>query len=531
MNSNEHAGDGGVERDGRTVLTRREIHTRYGRMIVPDPDQDIVARFLLEQGEWAELETEFLRELIEDGARIADIGAFVGTFGLSMQAKKKLASICFVEANPEIFPLLRENVENNCRVDHAAVEAIVSPQDFRANGSRDHHNIGSASFLPGNLDPGRVEVRLPDRRCTLWQLEQEHGPFDLIKLDVEGMELAILADAPEIVKRENAVLWMECNEHERSLELTDFLLSQDRRVYYFAFPSFNPDNFCASTEPIFPFAYEAGLLACSTEPKLAATLIAKGCLLRPISSREDLANALLHTPRWAPEEWWGLPREQVVALAVHQIDQRATALREHEATLAQSENLLTELRSDIAQRDAALGQSEKLLTELRSGIAQRDAALGQSEKLLTELRSDIAKRDAALRQREAMLDDVQARLAERRSYIITRESELRVVEQARRRAEALAAERHVAMETERIAREAIEHTAHNRLALLQAERELRMQAVREHEAAVAAITAITASTTWRVTAPLRALLSRVPGARRMIRGMARVAGRVLPRRR
>ena len=89
----------------RTELLR-EVDTRYGRMVVPDVENDLVSRFLVEYGEWAELEVEFLARILPDGAAVADIGASIGTFGLALGRGKKLSSICFVEGNPEIVPLL-----------------------------------------------------------------------------------------------------------------------------------------------------------------------------------------------------------------------------------------------------------------------------------------------------------------------------------------------------------------------------------------------------------------------------------------
>ena len=443
------------------------VDTRYGHMVIPDPSQDIIGKHLSEHGEWAEFETQFLSNLIKDGARVTDIGAFIGTFGLSMQNKRKSLKLIFVEANPEIIPLLEENVKRNCHTDYIVIEALIGPQEFRTPGLRDVHNLGSSSFLASSPDPGKVSVPMPQRQWTLRQLQRKYGPFDLIKLDTEGMELPILADEIEIIKQNSTNLWIECNEQERNLDLAEFLLSTGRDVYYFAFPSFNPGNFHHNQKPIFPFAYEAGMLVSSVEPYLPPALTDAGCILCKINSKEDLNDVLLRTPRWAPREWWNLTREQVVGLVTHDIEKLHIAL----AT-------------------------------------------------------------------------AHSRLEERKQYMIARESQLRCAEQARRRAEVLAAERLAAIEAEKIARQGIELIAAHRLALLCAERDLRKEAddarmiaealhaaaLRDHQAAEEMIAAIMSSTTWRVTSPLRALLSQTPRIRRLIRLFAGAARRLRRRR-
>jgi FkbM family methyltransferase len=479
-----------------------ETDTRYGRIVVPDARNDIISRFLVEYGEWADLEVQFVSSVVAEGASVADIGAFIGTFGLGMQLQKQLSSICFVEANPEIVPLLKENVKRNCHVRYAVVDGLVAPRNFRVNGSREAHNFGSASFLASEPAPERIAVPMPGHRFTLRQIERKYGPFDLIKLDVEGMELAILASETGILERKNTTFWIECNEHERSLELAEIILSHGRNIYYFAFPSFNPDNFRANQTQIFPFAYEAGLLSCSVEPQLVSVLADKGCILRSITNREDLRKALWQTPRWAPHEWWNVPTEQLVALAVHQLNQEVF------------EDFLTPTGAPGERSEVSGSQSHlaKALAHAQKLVAERDAALREHQAALAHAQALVAERDAAIAR-------VHSRLAERRSYMIAREGQLRATEQALRRA----TERLTALETqreaERGAREEIERAAAHRLALLCAERDMRI--VLE-----AQIFAITTSTSWRATARLRALLTNRPRLRRttkwIVRGFARV---------
>ena len=58
-----------------------EVETRYGTLSLPDVEADIVGRYLSRYGEWGWDEVRFVAgTLPSEGARVLDVGAFVGTF-------------------------------------------------------------------------------------------------------------------------------------------------------------------------------------------------------------------------------------------------------------------------------------------------------------------------------------------------------------------------------------------------------------------------------------------------------------------
>ena len=137
-----------------------------------------------------------------------------------------------------------------------------------------------------------------------------------MKLDVEGMELDILRADAEYLACGGTTLWVECNEDPGSLAIAELLLSWGLDLYYFAFPAHNPDNLRGDSVPIFPLAYEAGLLA---SPKMLPTLDDKlrahRCILRPVRDVDELRDVLWRTPRWGMPDWLGAGPEEVAALA------------------------------------------------------------------------------------------------------------------------------------------------------------------------------------------------------------------------
>jgi FkbM family methyltransferase len=235
-----------------------EIDTRYGRLSVPNTETDVIGRFLSRYGEWAWCEARFVASVLRDDARVLDVGAFAGTFGLGVALSRPLGFLCFVEANPVMAQMLQGNVTGKTKCPVAVVEAlVVGPQSGPRTGHGEPGNIGATSFY-SEEDAGEA-VPAPSQAMTLADLRVRYGAFDLIKLDVEGMELEALLGDAEALAGGQTTLWIECNEDPRSIEVARLLLSWGLGLFYFAFPSYNPDNFNGDAGMVFPWAFEAGL--------------------------------------------------------------------------------------------------------------------------------------------------------------------------------------------------------------------------------------------------------------------------------
>ncbi|WP_250518287.1 MULTISPECIES: FkbM family methyltransferase [unclassified Caballeronia] len=293
-----------------------KIVTRYGELETLDPKQDLICKILAKYGEWAQYEVRFVASALPDNARIADVGAFLGTFSLGVAQLTKVAFACLVDANPAVVPLLRHNIEKNLAAEHVVVEGVVGASGSAPNGFVDPANAGSFSLVANREN--RVSAPAAQRAVSLSELADQYGPFDLIKLDAEGMEREIIESSLDYTASSNASLWIECNETPESLNLAELLLQQGYRLSYVAFPALSPTNFNQCEEIDFPFAYEAGLWATrGASPVLDASLVEAGCVLKVIDSKEALRHAMWTTPRWAPKDWEGHDKEEIVAMAAH----------------------------------------------------------------------------------------------------------------------------------------------------------------------------------------------------------------------
>jgi FkbM family methyltransferase len=206
--------------DEGLALCATRIDTRYGPLDVPAGSHDLVSRFLIEAGEWAFDEASFVAACIPDGARVLDLGAFVGTFGLGLSACRRLGMLCAVEANSMVFPLLESNLRRNLASPAVAVAALVTGEDLLPRpGRRDAGNLGSSSYIADAS--GDIAIPTPEIAMSLATLREQHGPFDLIKLDVEGMEREVLLGDSAYLSQGGTALWVECNESARSLDVVD----------------------------------------------------------------------------------------------------------------------------------------------------------------------------------------------------------------------------------------------------------------------------------------------------------------------
>jgi FkbM family methyltransferase len=350
------------------------IDTRYGPLQIPAGEPDIIGRFLTRYGEWGWNEACFVASVLQDGARVLDAGAFVGTFGLGLALLRPLKTLCCVEANHAIVPFLTQNLAANAPCPAVVVEAMLAgPGEEPRAGRAEPGNLGATSFC--DADDTAAAIPPPRRAISLAELRAEYGEADFIKLDVEGMELAILQGDAAHLSRGGTTLWIECNEDPRSLEVVALLLSWNLDVFYFAWPAYNPGNVNAYKQAVYPFAFEAGLLvAPRIPPVLGPELRAQSCLLTQVRSIEDVRLALWRTPRWGMAEWeTAASMPELAALAGRSLRGESFAAFLQPGTPAPKP-----LAERLAAAEIALARVERELARVAARALDHLAALGAS---------------------------------------------------------------------------------------------------------------------------------------------------------
>jgi FkbM family methyltransferase len=152
-----------------------------------------------------------------DNPRIIDCGANIGLASLYFKRLYPRARITAFEADPAIHQMLAANLQNNGAADVEAVQAAVWTQAgvvaFHCEGA---DSGAIAQFAPtGNNSQTVPAIRL----CDLLQA----GEVDLLKLDVEGAELALLEDCRAALGNVAAIL-MDLHEFDPANRVTPRLL-------------------------------------------------------------------------------------------------------------------------------------------------------------------------------------------------------------------------------------------------------------------------------------------------------------------
>lgn len=241
--------------------------TRHGRFLYNHNDH-YIGRSIERYGESSELELELLRQLCGPGSVVFDVGANVGDHALPLARHVMPSGVVFAfEPVRVLFQTLCANIALNSLVNVECVNAAVGeasghvliPEvDFSRAG-----NYGA--FELASFSQGR-----PVRKVTLDEFADGLSRVDLVKIDVEGMESAVLAGARRLLATFRPLLYVENDRVESSRHLIETLWRLEYRLYWHLPPLYNPHNFRGESENIFPNVVACNMLCIPRERPAAA---------------------------------------------------------------------------------------------------------------------------------------------------------------------------------------------------------------------------------------------------------------------
>jgi FkbM family methyltransferase len=158
--------------------------------------------------------------------RILDCGANIGLASLFFTRRYPSARITAFEPDPALFAMLRANMAANGAGDvetrQAALWTSTGALTFRCEGS----DSGMIATLPGAVSGESATVpclRLRDLLAA--------ETIDLLKLDIEGAEDAVLADCEPVLDRVHAIV-MDLHEFDASCRQAPRVLERLTRLGY-----------------------------------------------------------------------------------------------------------------------------------------------------------------------------------------------------------------------------------------------------------------------------------------------------------
>ncbi len=168
--------------------------------------------------------TFFPQPLTADST-VIDLGANLGRFSRAIAARFGLR--CYgVEANPNLFAQLKSYAHDRLQFFSFAINGQDAP--ITLNLSSD---ITSSSVASAVVPDANGQVTVPGKTLSTFLAEQGLGTIDLMKVDIEGAEVALFGSMSDEMLRNVKQITIEFHDehgfitHEQFCQLRDRLLS------------------------------------------------------------------------------------------------------------------------------------------------------------------------------------------------------------------------------------------------------------------------------------------------------------------
>lgn len=179
------------------------LDTRHGRMVV-DAEDTFVGKSLLELGEYSWAEVELLSRLVGPESVVVEAGAHIGA--ITVRLARQCARVLAFEPQRLVHQMLCANLVLNGLTNVWARQEAIGAEDGQVlcphpemEGRRNTGGITLAGVKEG--EP------VVCRRIDTLGLAR----VDLIKADVEEMELEVLKGAASTIRRDRPALYLESN--------------------------------------------------------------------------------------------------------------------------------------------------------------------------------------------------------------------------------------------------------------------------------------------------------------------------------
>ena len=209
-----------------------KVQTIFGEVIAYE--NDLITSHLLEFGAHGRSDLAFLLSVIEEGDKVFDLGAHIGTYSIPIAKKiKEKGKLLAIEGVSETHDILVRNVINNSLSDRVITQnAVVAPSLLNLKPIIKPSNTGGTMFQivsepHDNLTSSSVGIE---------QLSKMHFIPRVIKLDIEGFEYMVLQGSL-LTNLNSPILFLEvCEEllEKASSNLDDLnqlLFSQGYRLF------------------------------------------------------------------------------------------------------------------------------------------------------------------------------------------------------------------------------------------------------------------------------------------------------------
>jgi FkbM family methyltransferase len=244
---------------------QRLVFARHGVMLVNLHDQ-YMGQGLAVYGEYSQLECDFISEWLPAQRDAVEVGANIGCLSLPIAQVLALNGrrLMAIEPQPVIFQQLCANLSLNHVRNVLALHKACAPQRSKLHFARQDYDHA------GNFGAVRLRERASEgdesiEAVPLDELLDESWDVGLLKIDVEGMESAVLQGAGKTITRCRPVIYLENDQPEKSRGLIEQLWAMDYELWFHLPALFNPDNFAGHSENLYPTVVSINMLCLPKE--------------------------------------------------------------------------------------------------------------------------------------------------------------------------------------------------------------------------------------------------------------------------
>lgn len=219
---------------------------RYGKLIYNQLDTYIGKSIKL-YGEFSRGEAVLFDDLIHEGDTVVEAGANIGSHTVHFaQLVGTGGEVYAFEPQRLVYQLLCGNVAINSLANVYTYRCGIGSESGKLHvpelSPEQIHNWGGVSLL------GQEQ----GEEVPLVTIDSYHlQACDFIKIDVEGMELAVLKGAEATIRAFAPVIYLEANEADEEAAVAQYLVPLGYRIYRHQPPMYSKDNYFHNPEDAF----------------------------------------------------------------------------------------------------------------------------------------------------------------------------------------------------------------------------------------------------------------------------------------
>ena len=232
------------------------VKAKYGYLTYNKNDV-YIGKSIEKYGEFSEFEVGLFRQICRDRDIAIEVGANIGSHTLPIaQMVGPQGRVYAFEPQRIVFQTLCANMAINSitnvecfQVAASSEDGFILIPDIRYDLEGNYGGVSVKQFKQGVKVP---QVRLDDFL--------DIPRLRLLKIDVEGMEAAVIEGSKKIIEKFKPILYVENDRKEKSQELIELIRSLGYRLYWHLPPMYNPQNFASNPDNEFKGIVSANML-------------------------------------------------------------------------------------------------------------------------------------------------------------------------------------------------------------------------------------------------------------------------------